>query len=51
MPVTKRIRIEDLIIEQYNKTYGELNGGIKYGVDLNILKAILEHHKNKCRVR
>lgn len=50
MPLTKKIRIEDLVTEQYDKVYGELNGGIKYGADLNKLKAIMKYHQDKGRI-
>ncbi len=41
------VYIEDILAEQTNKVYGELNGGIKYGRDCNRLKAILHHHRDK----
>lgn len=44
------MNIEDLIVGQQNKIYGEYHGGYKHGHDLNILKAILEYNEDKSLV-
>lgn len=41
------MNIVKLIIEQQKKMLSEYNGGLKYGHDYNILKAILEHIKDE----
>lgn len=45
------VHIEDLVIEQQNKIFGKYSGGDKYGHDYNILKAIMERHKDKVLVK
>lgn len=47
----RMINIMNLVIEQRDKIHKTYNGGFKYGRDYNILKAIVEHHKNKSLVR
>ena len=45
------VRIEDLIIEWQNKVIDVWKGGYKYGQDFNILRAIMEHRKDKVLVK
>ncbi len=35
---------------QLDKIHGTYNGGLRYGHDYNILKAIVEYHNDKCLV-